>query len=150
VTALNVEHWHSLDNLGFLGIGTGDFYSVNSAAPKVPDMLGYVHYGEADVGKDMPPILGQAPGSQGFTIPLGPCAYSFWVRQGGGDPANWDLNFVVEGSTVVPVPQPSGWGSSCWWHPASAGRCADDPEVDEGLGPPGNRRGTELLFSQHR
>ena len=106
LSALIVEDWDSADDLGFLGIVTGDTFTVDPANPNVTDLLGYVHYGELDVNQDILPSMGQGPGSQGFTPPLGPGDYSFWVRQGGADPATWDLNFVV----TTPIPEPTaGW-----------------------------------------
>ena len=95
LSALIVEGWESLDDLGFLGVVEGDYFSVDPASPDVTQLLGYYHYGANDVGQDILPGMGQGPGSQGFTAPLGPGDYSFWVRQGGADPATWDLNFVV-------------------------------------------------------
>ena len=95
LSALLVEGWESVDDLGFLGIVDGDFFGVDPANPDVTQLLGYYHYGVADVGNDILPGMGQGPGSQGFDAPLGPGDYSFWVRQGGADPATWDLNFVV-------------------------------------------------------
>ena len=106
LSALIVEDWDSADDLGFLGIVTGDTFTVDPANPNVTDLLGYVHYGELDVNQDILPSMGQGPGSQGFTPPLGPGDYSFWVRQGGADAATWDLNFVV----TTPIPEPTaGW-----------------------------------------
>lgn len=101
LSALIVESWESVDDLGFLGAVTGDQFSVDPANPDVTALLGYVHYGTLDVGQDILPAMGAGPGSQGFTAPLGPGDYSFWVRQGGSDPATWDLNFVV---TAIPAP----------------------------------------------
>ncbi|MCH2133202.1 MAG: hypothetical protein MK116_05570 [Phycisphaerales bacterium] len=103
LSALIVEGWESVDDLGFLGVVTGDWFSVDPANPNVGDLLGYAHYGTLDVGQDILPTMGSGPGSQGFTAPLGPGDYSFWVRQGGADPATWDLNFVV-----TPIPAPAG------------------------------------------
>ena len=95
---LSVESWESVDDLGFLGIVTGDTFSVDPANPDVTQLLGYYHYGVGDVGDDILTAMGEGPGSQGFTAPLGPGEYSFWVRQGGADPATWNLNFEVSGS----------------------------------------------------
>lgn len=94
-SALVVDGWESLDDLGFLGIVEGDFFDVDPAAPDVTQLLGYYHYGLEDIGLDILPAMGAAPGAQGFDAPLGPGTYSFWVRQGGPDIADWNLNFVV-------------------------------------------------------
>ena len=95
LSALIVEDWQSADDIGFLGMVAGTPFNVDPASPNVGDLLGYAHYGELDVGQDILQTIGQGPGSQGFTAPLGPGTYSFWVRQGGSDAADWDLNFVV-------------------------------------------------------
>lgn len=95
LSSLIVEGWESLDDLGFLGVVTGDYFSVDPANPDVTQLLGYYHYGVADIGLDILPAMGAGPGSIGFTGALGPGDYSFWVRQGGPDAADWDLNFVV-------------------------------------------------------
>ena len=95
LAAIILDDWISEDDLGFLGIVTGDFFSVDPAAPDVTQLLGYVHHGETTVGQDILPAMGQGPGSQGFVGALGPGDYSFWIRQGGAQLTTQDLNFVV-------------------------------------------------------
>ena len=102
-----VDSWESEDDLGFLGIVTGNTFSVDPASPDVTQLLGYTHYGAAHVNQDILPAKGSGPGSQGFTAPLGPGDYSFWVRQGGADPASWTFNFEVSAS----VSDDNGGGS---------------------------------------
>jgi len=102
LSALIVEDWQSVDDLGFLGVVSGTPFTVDPASPNVTELLGYVHYGTLDVGQNILSNLGSGPGSQGFTGALGAGTYSFWVRQGGPDPATWDLNFVASS-----VPEPS-------------------------------------------
>ena len=95
LSAIILDDWISEDDLGFLGIVTGDFFSVDPANPDVTQLLGYVHHGETFVGQDILPAMGQGPGSQGFVGALGPGDYSFWIRQGGAQLTTQDLNFVV-------------------------------------------------------
>ena len=95
LSAIILDDWISEDDLGFLGIVTGDFFSVDPANPDVTQLLGYVHHGETFVGQDILPAMGQGPGSQGFVGALGPGDYSFWIRQGGAELTTQDLNFVV-------------------------------------------------------
>ena len=90
-----LDNWISEDDLGFLGIVTGDFFNVDPANPDVTQLLGYVHHGETSVNTDILPAMGQGPGSQGFVGALGPGDYSFWIRQGGAQLTTQDLNFVV-------------------------------------------------------
>ena len=95
LSAIILDEWISEDDLGFLGIVTGDFFDVDPANPDVTQLLGYVHHGETSVNTDILPAMGQGPGSQGFVGALGPGDYSFWIRQGGSQLTTQDLNFVV-------------------------------------------------------
>ena len=95
LSAIILDDWISEDDLGFLGIVTGDFFSVDPANPDVTQLLGYVHHGETSVNTDILPAMGQGPGSQGFAGALGAGDYSFWIRQGGAQLTTQDLNFVV-------------------------------------------------------
>ena len=95
LSAMILDQWISEDDLGFLGVVEGDFFDVDPAAPDVTQLLGYVHHGATFVGEDILPAMGQGPGSQGFTGPLGAGTYSFWIRQGGADLTTQDINFVV-------------------------------------------------------
>lgn len=95
LAAIILDDWISEDDLGFLGVVQGDFFSVDPANPDVTQLLGYVHHGETFVGQDILPAMGQGPGSQGFSGPLGAGDYSFWIRQGGSELTTQDLNFVV-------------------------------------------------------
>ena len=95
LSAIILDEWISEDDLGFLGIVTGDFFNVDPANPDVTQLLGYVHHGETSVNTDILPAMGQGPGSQGFVGALGPGDYSFWIRQGGSQLTTQDLNFVV-------------------------------------------------------
>ena len=95
LSAMILDEWISEDDLGFLGVVTGDFFSVAPANPDVTQLLGYVHHGDTFVGQDILPAMGQGPWSIGFTGPLGAGTNSFWIRQGGADLTTQDINFVV-------------------------------------------------------
>ena len=74
-------------DISFIGIGAGTAITVGPV-PTPPDasfLLGYRHYGPADIGSD---ILGEigapvAPmGAAGFTPPLlGPADYAVWIQE---------------------------------------------------------------------
>ena len=95
LSAMILDQWISEDDLGFLGMVQGDFFNVDPTNPDVTQLLGYVHHGETYVGQDFMPAMGQGPGSQGFSGPLGAGTYSFWLRQGGAQLTTQDINFVV-------------------------------------------------------
>ncbi len=94
-SGLVLDAWISVDDLAFLGVVKNSFFDVDPASPDVTKLLGYVHHGASLVGQDILPQMGQGPGSQGFTPPLGPGVYSFWLRQGSAELTTQNLNFVV-------------------------------------------------------
>ena len=77
-------------------------------SPDAPDpttLLGYALVGVSDMGNDILQPMGTWPGSQGFSGPLGPGSYTFWVQETGPSTDNWDLDFMIEATTpAVPGP----------------------------------------------
>ena len=68
-------------------------------------LLGWRHYGPADIGNDILPEIGQGAGAQGFTPPLlGPGSYSVWIQETGSGSANYGFNF-----RLAAVPEPATW-----------------------------------------
>jgi hypothetical protein len=117
LSSLVLASYQSTDTQGFTGVQTGTAFvgSVNSAA----SYLGYAHFGTGAtngtlpptnlVGSDLLPIMGNttlAPGSHGFTPPLGSGSYTFLIQQLG---AATDYRFDY---TVSPVPEPGSLGLS--------------------------------------
>ena len=94
---------------GFTGVQSGTAF-VGSPATAAP-YLGYAHFGTAAdngslptanlVGVDILPIMGNttsAPGSQGFTPPLGSGSYIFLIQQLGGT-TSYEFDYAV---TAIP------------------------------------------------
>ena len=92
LSSLTLASYVSADVQGFTGVQAGTAFvgSVNDPAA----YLGYAHFGTAAdngslptanlVGVDILPIMGNpsaAPGSQGFTPPLGSGSYVFLIQQ---------------------------------------------------------------------
>lgn len=90
-----------VSNLGFIGVAAGNVFPTPPDAPDVTSLLGYYLPGVNDIGNDILQAMGQGGGSQGFSGPLGPGSYTFWVQETGPSTDNWDLNFVV---TEIPAP----------------------------------------------
>ena len=96
-----LDDWDSfsrVSDLGFLGLVTGDFFSVdpeNPDATETTELLGYVNH-LIYLEEDFLEAMGKSPG---FTGALGPGDYSFMLRQVGSDPITQDLRFVVESSS---------------------------------------------------
>ena len=72
--------------------------SVNSP------LLGWSHFGSADIGSDLLPTMARSPGSVGFTAPLGAGTYTLWIME-------LDVSQVSSyrfGLEVAPIPGPAG------------------------------------------
>lgn len=95
-----LDDWESEDDFGFVGLVTGDVFSVDPSAPTIGDLLGFGNHGPP-VGEDFLQDMGKGPGSIGFTGALGPGVYSFWINPGANTGASitQDLRFVVESSS---------------------------------------------------
>ena len=98
---LDVFETDPVSNLGFIGVAAGNVFPTPPDAPDVTSLLGYYLPGTGDVGNDILQSMGNGGGSQGFSGPLGPGSYSFWVQETGPSVDNWDLNFIV---TEIPAP----------------------------------------------
>ncbi len=92
-------------NLAFLGLQEGTIFSVDPAAATAADLLGGIVFGAPQVGQDVLSEIGTLAGAQGFTGPLQPGSYAFWVQQT-GPPNEGTLNFRGR-STLPPRPVPA-------------------------------------------
>jgi hypothetical protein len=112
LSSLILASYQSTDAQGFTGVqrGTSFVGSFNTAG----SYLGYAHFGTGAangslptanlVGADLLPIMSNpaaAPGSQGFTPPLGSGDYTFLIQQMGATTTGYQFNY-----TVAPVPEP--------------------------------------------
>jgi hypothetical protein len=94
-------------NLAFLAIQPGSAITENPGAPVAANLLGYVHLGPALVGTDildnMAASNGLSPPAQGFSLPLGPGSYAFWLQQANATPTSYSLDLVI-------APEPASAG----------------------------------------
>jgi hypothetical protein len=109
LSSLTLAAYSSLDVQGFTGVQSGTAFV---GPPGVASSyLGYAHYGTAAdngslptanlVGVDILPIMGNttaAPGSQGFTPPLGSGSYVFLIQQL-GSATSYEFDYGV---TAIP------------------------------------------------
>ena len=66
----------------FVGIEAGSIISIPADWTNVNNpLLGWTHFGSADVGMDLLPLMATAPGSMGFTPPLLAGAYTLWIME---------------------------------------------------------------------
>lgn len=103
LAAIRVLDGTTGDNVGparaFLGVTSGPMVDPTTATAGA--LLGYYLFGPVDIGQDILDNLGASSGNpqgfgaaQGFTPPLGPGTYTFWVQEGTSD-IDYRLEFVV-------------------------------------------------------
>jgi len=98
--------------LSFIGVQSGNQVTVSPSAADATGLLGWYHYSTADIGADILAEMGlPMAGSTGFTGPLGPGTYSFWIQEASpGNPVSYRFNFMVgEFVSESPVPEPATW-----------------------------------------
>jgi hypothetical protein len=96
----------TLGTLGesFIGIESGSQVTVSTAATTAAGLLGWDHYGAADIGVDILPLMGASDlGSTGFTGWLPAGTYSFWVQEASVGSVNYGFDFTVA------TPEPATW-----------------------------------------
>jgi hypothetical protein len=95
--------------LAFIAVTSGPM--IDPAVATAGDLLGYYLFGPPDIGQDIldnlaisdtdPQGFGAA---QGFTAPLGPGAYTFWVQEGTSSIVyRLELNVIPEPASIVLV-----------------------------------------------
>lgn len=90
--------------VSFLGLQAGDRLTVSPFAGSANGLLGWVHYGSADIGTDILPALGRGFGATGFAPPLGAGAYTFWLQETGSGSVTYGLDLQLQ-----PVPLPGAF-----------------------------------------
>ena len=90
----------------FIGLEAGPQVTVGSNPATAAGLLGFTLYTPAEINTNILPLMAvAADGSSGFTAPLGPGQYSFWIQEGGTMgtfPFGFDLGLVSTAS----VPEP--------------------------------------------
>jgi hypothetical protein len=90
-------------NFSFIGVEAGPQVTVSPNATSAAGLLGWWHYGPADINTNILPLMGiPAAGSSGFTPPLGPGQYSFWVQE--LNPGTFPFRFAFGLVSTVPEP----------------------------------------------
>lgn len=67
--------------VSFIGVERGRTMTTPPTATSAEDLLGWTHFSEDSIGQDLLPDIGDGAGAIGFTPPLGPGVYSFWVQE---------------------------------------------------------------------
>lgn len=98
VSAINVTAY-SGPSVSFLAVQSGPTFTVTPATAAPASLLGYAHFGSADLNSNILPDLSTAFGAIGFTPPLNPGSYTLWLQDTGGT--------VSYGLSIVAVPAPA-------------------------------------------
>ena len=86
----------------FVGVQAGSVVTVDPNAGTAAGLLGWTHYGPADLGLDILAPMGLArAGATGFTPPLSSGTYTFWVQDFSSTGIVYDFQFTV---TAIPEP----------------------------------------------
>jgi hypothetical protein len=96
LSQLILADYDGIDGIAFIGVVTGEQFTVNPDLPVISDLLGYALFGTsiAPLGTDYLPEMGLAFGTIGFTPPLESGSYSFWIQQT-GTLSSYQWDFVV-------------------------------------------------------
>jgi hypothetical protein len=91
---------YGTNNLGFFAIQRGTQITVDPAGASAAPLLGWVHTTRGLAGTNILDNLGNGAGAMGFTPPLGPGDYSFWMQQANAVLTTYTFDLVI-------VPEPS-------------------------------------------
>jgi hypothetical protein len=87
-------------SVSFIGVQAGPVVNTFSAV----GLLGWTHYSNGDINGDILPRMGiPSLGSTGFTAPLGPGTYSFWVQDFDSGPVSYGFDLKL--TAAVPEPE---------------------------------------------
>ena len=92
----------------FIGLQVGPQVTLPTNATTAAGLIGWSHYDNSMIGTDLFPLL-QTPdtGSSGFSGPLGPGSYSFWIQ-------DFNVGAITYAFDVrlAPVPEPSTYAAA--------------------------------------
>ncbi len=98
------------DDVSFIGVQSGSQVTLPGNAPSAEGLLGWKHY-TAGNGNIINDLSIAAQGSKGFTPPLGPGSYAFWVQELSPGRYNYGFDFELEPfAAAVPDSGPGAIG----------------------------------------
>ena len=109
LSAINLVDYFNVDagTVSFIGVQEGTVFTEPAEDANVGNLLGFLLYGAELLDTNILPAIGEGPGTQGFTGPLGAGAYTFWINETGDDPAAYSFEFVVSADgDSPPVEEP--------------------------------------------
>ncbi|MGI9309372.1 MAG: hypothetical protein ACR2P6_08920 [Gammaproteobacteria bacterium] len=99
LVGIDLSSYSSIGGPSFIAVQSGTVFTEPAAGTNVTNLLGWHHFGGADLGTDILQDIGNGAGAIGFTAPLGPGDYVFWAQETGPNSASYTLDF-----NVIPIP----------------------------------------------
>ena len=92
----------------FIAVQAGAEFTEPPVGTDVANLLGWTHFGTdfgvPGIGSDLLDNLGAGAGAIGFTPPLGPGTYTFWIQETGITPISYTLDFVATPTPATLLP----------------------------------------------
>jgi hypothetical protein len=95
----------------FIGVQAGNQVTVNPTGGNPAGLLGYALYSLSQLDTNILDDIGNNmlnPGTTGFSGPLGPGTYAFWVQDTAFGTFNYNYEFNVSGAPI-PTPLPGAY-----------------------------------------
>ncbi|MCC6713804.1 MAG: hypothetical protein IT496_01090 [Gammaproteobacteria bacterium] len=97
--------------VSFIGVQSGNQLTVNPTGGNPAGLLGYALYSLGQIDTNILDDIGNNmlhPGTTGFSGPLGPGTYAFWVQDTAFGTFNYNYEFNVSGDPI-PTPLPGAY-----------------------------------------
>ncbi|MCX5650576.1 MAG: hypothetical protein NTU45_04190 [Planctomycetota bacterium] len=96
----------------FVGLQAGPIVTIPADWTSIETpLLGWAHFGSADVGVDLLPVMSASPGSVGFSGPLAAGTYALWIMElDTSKPHTYSFGLGV---TAVPAPSVLALAAAC-------------------------------------
>jgi hypothetical protein len=92
-------------SVSFIGLEAGPQVTVPPNASSAAGLLGWWHYGPADINTNILPSMSiPAAGSSGFSQPLGAGQYSFWIQELSTGTFAYGFDLALVSTASVPEP----------------------------------------------
>ena len=105
----------------FVGLQAGPIVTIPADWTSIETpLLGWAHFGSADVGVDLLPVMSASPGSVGFSGPLAAGTYALWIMElDTSEPHTYSFGLGV---TAVPAPSVLALAAACGLFPRRRAR----------------------------